>query len=166
MSPALLWPIITAVMSAVSTGASLYAQAEAMEAQNEAITANLEQEYLQLQEEEEQANDEAALKKFEARREAMRQKAIARAQGAESGALGNSFSRTLAEVDIDEMINIGGIEAERQNTEDAVDLGMDAAQIEAEHSYGSMSGELAGLQIITSGASAGVGTGITTGAIG
>lgn len=145
--------IVMAVISAVSAAASTYASVQQQDAQNEAIEKQTRQRNLELLEQQGQANDQAAIEKFEARRNAMRREAMVKVQGAEGGALGNSFSRSLVEADIDEMIDISYIDKNVSNKKANTELGLDAAHTKAESSMGEINMGAAALQIGSSAAS-------------
>jgi hypothetical protein len=144
--------IIMGVMSALSTAMSVVQQNQMVDAQNKANAAQLEQQYKAIAEEQEQAQEQASIEEFERTRQALREMGRARVSGAESGALGNSLGAIFNEVGMDQMLDLGLIEANLENTMDKTELQKESAYSATKHSMSEGTNPLyAGLQIGASG---------------
>lgn len=147
------------VMSIVNAMAQVYMQMEAAEAQNEALEAQYRQKEAEVEVEQDQITEQSAIEQFEEARRALRDKASARVSSAESGALGNTFSRVLMEADMDELLNMANIETKHNNAIEKTQMELDAFSTKASVEAADVNLGLAGLQIAGAGVNAYAATG-------
>jgi hypothetical protein len=144
--------IIMGVMSALSTAMQVVQQNKMIDAQSKANAAQLEQQYKAIAEEQEQAQEQASIEEFERTRQALREMGRAKVSGAESGALGNSLGAIFNEIGMDQMLDLGIIEGNLENTMAKTELSKRSSQSATEHSMTEGTNPVyAGLQIGMSG---------------
>jgi hypothetical protein len=140
------------VMAALSTAMQVVQQNQMVDAQNEANAAQLEQQYKAIAEEQDQAQEKASIEEFERTRQALREMGRAKVAGAESGAMGNSLQAIFSEIGMDQMLDLGLIEANLENTMTKTKLQNESGRSAAKHSMTEGTNPLyAGLQIGASG---------------
>ena len=146
-----MWMAVMAVISAVMSTVS---QVQAANAQNDAIEAQYRQKEAETKIEQDQIAEQTALEKFDVTREALRARAAARVSSAESGVLGNSFSRLMTEADIDELLEMGKIDTKQDNAVEKTQMEVEGEKIDGRTGGASVNGAMAGVQIIGAGINA------------
>ena len=141
-------------VAVIGAATSIYSSVEAANAQNEALEAQYYQKERETKVEQEQIAEQTALDKFDVMREALRAKATARVSGAESGVLGNNFSKIMAEQDIDELFELGKLDAKQENLVENTQVALEGMKTTGRVGAAEVSTIGAGLQIAGAGAGA------------